>query len=294
MITIKKATRIFVLAGIMVVTGILLVVFQLNKDFKGLEGEILVVQGGGGFYTPVIKYYPQKKTTIEIKHGCSELQYNANNDNNLIAIMDNTYGKLGIYEISNGYQGRTFENPRLLYEYDNADVHYPKFVPGKNAISFVEKKELKYYDLETKKTTVIAQDIVFHYDWLDSNTVLFTPYSPKSDFNILAYSLKDGRTYTFKKNAGFPALSYNKKVLAYRKGKKRNVVYIEKIDGTDRKAVEAKDWGVLPFKPSGDGKFLLAVKYNVGHGDLVIINTTTNRIRTIIPYMNPTVLEWKE
>lgn len=235
---------------------------------------------------PVLIYDTKNNKKYEIRNIFYNVQYDANNGNNLIAVIDNE-----IYKI-NEYQRTDFANRQLLYT--GKSIRYPKFVPGKNAISFTEKDKLTYYDLDSKKSIVIAKLLLPGYDWLDSDTVLFTATDNSGALNIMAYKISNDITYVFKKDAAYPSLSYNKKFLVYQKGNVRNIVYIEKINGGDRKSVKVNSIGILPYKPSSDGNYLLGAMYYAGHADIVIINTTTNKIRKIFPGIFPSVLDWKE
>ncbi|NLV36871.1 MAG: hypothetical protein GXY17_09395 [Clostridiaceae bacterium] len=75
----------------------------------------------------------------------------------------------------------------------------------------------------------------------------------------------------------------------------KNIVYIENINEADQKAVEVDTSYLSPFKPSPDGKYLIATMINEWHGaDVIIISTDKNKIRKIITNTLPSVLDWKE
>ncbi|MGF7397473.1 hypothetical protein [Thermoanaerobacterium thermosaccharolyticum] len=285
-IAIKKTISIFVIILMSIIIFIVLLsVFQYYKSFYGLKGEIMLMEGEAPSF-PVLIYDIKNNKKYEIRNIFYDVQYDANNGNNLIAVIDNE-----IYKI-NEYQRTGFANRQLLYTGEN--VRYPKFVPDKNAISFTQKDKLTYYDLDTKKSIVIAKLLLPGYDWLDSDTVLFTDVDNSESLNIMAYKISNNKTYVFKKDAAYPSLSYNKKFLAYHRGNVRNVVYIEEINGSHRKSVRVNSIGLLPYKPSSDGNYLIGAMYYAGHADVVIINVTNNKIRKIFPGIFPSILDWKE
>ena len=149
-------------------------------------------------------YDPNNNSKREFRNVFYDVQYHPDNADNLIAIIDKN-DRQQIYKIVE-YQKTNFADRQVLYTEKN--VRYPKFVPGKKAISFIEDCRLTYYDLDTKKATIIAEVSLTQHDWLDSDTLLFTDGSYDKKINIMAYKISDDKSYIFKKNAAHPALSY--------------------------------------------------------------------------------------
>lgn len=285
----KKIIIVFAAVGIIAVLATF-TVYRTNRDFADLKGEIMLMQDDA-FLFPLIIYDPNNNSKREFRNVFYDVQYDPDNADNLIAIIDKN-DRQQIYKIVE-YQKTNFADRQVLYTGKN--VRYPKFVPGKKAISFIEDCRLTYYDLDTKKATIIAEISLTQHDWLDSDTLLFTDGSYDKKINIMAYKVSDGKSYIFKENAAHPALSYNRNFLAYQKGQLKNIVYIENINETDHKTVEVDTSYLSPFKPSPDGKYLIATMINEWHGaDVIIINTDNNKIRKILPNTLPAVIDWKE
>ncbi|HUC92866.1 MAG TPA: hypothetical protein VMS09_12725 [Paenibacillus sp.] len=265
--------------------------FSSSRDFAGLNGEVLLMQGDAAPEFPVVRYNPRTKKTFEIKDIYYYPQYNVNSKNNIIAIIDEN-NMQNIYELSSG-DGSSYSRKRLIYS--GRDVEHPKFVPGKDSISFIEDNKLFYYDIEIGGEPVFISNMSSeYYDWLDSDTVLYSMDAGEGNYNIMAYNIANRKAVIFKNNALAPALSINKKFLAYRLSNDSSVVILEQLNTVGpQKSIKVNAQGILPYKPSPDGKYLAGAVYNLSKTDVIIINVDTNKTRTIFPSMLPAVIDWK-
>ena len=197
--------------------------FSSSRDFAGLNGEVLLMQGDAAPEFPVVRYNPRTKKTFEIKDIYYYPQYNVNSKNNIIAIIDEN-NMQNIYELSSG-DGSSYSRKRLIYS--GRDVEHPKFVPGKDSISFIEDNKLFYYDIEIGGEPVFISNMSSeYYDWLDSDTVLYSMDAGEGNYNIMAYNIANRKAVIFKNNALAPALSINKKFLANRLSNDSSVVIL--------------------------------------------------------------------
>lgn len=212
-----------------------------------------------------------------------------NDSNQIIAIIDND-GRQDIYEI---YDDGIYATRKKIISGEK--IHFPKSIPGRNAISFIEDDELKMYDRDKRELSSIARrNSAFHYyDWLDSEHVLYTEQHGEHHTDIMSYNIVDHKQRVYKPNASHPSLSYNKQYIAYQQGPAVNIVYIEKVSGEDRRTVRVDEQTLLPYKPSPDGTYLLGSMATYSKTSVVIINVRTNSIKTIIRSLWPEYLEWK-
>lgn len=216
----KLITGLFIAGSVVVIIIILSAVFLNSDSFRGLKGEILVMQNDYNSLYSMYIYDAKKRKAIEtpVVFFC-DAQYNPNNKGKSLIGVFNNNGIAEIYEIII-YKQTSFTKDKLLYRGKN--IRYPKFVPNKNTISFIENNELTYYDLDTKESIVISTlpffEVDYLYDWLDSDTVLYTDRKSDEKSDIVAYRISDGKTHVFKENASNPVLSYNKEFLAYQTG----------------------------------------------------------------------------
>ncbi|UHA72201.1 hypothetical protein [Paenibacillus sp. 481] len=268
-----------------------LYLFNKDKDFATLNGEIIMMQRNGAPVVPLIKYDPKKEVTTEIRNVIYQPQYNVNNPDQLIAVIDNQRNSniQDVYAIWDDNGSYT----RRQHLYSGEKVTYPKFVPSRNAISFITNNQLAYYNLDSKQLTLITNIESPYYDWLDSNTVLYTDDSNPAHSNIGAYNIVNHNKYVYKRNAAHPSLSFNKKFLAYQLFNAKNIVHIESLSENNRTSIQVTDRTFWPFKPSPDGDYLLANMHKSSSTDLVIIDTHTNQIKTISPSTFAEYLDWK-
>lgn len=126
------------------------------------------------------------------------------------------------------------------------------------------------YDRDTGELTSIASldSGYLYYDWLDSNRILFTAQDEQKSPNIMSFNLMNHQLDEYKSNASNPSLSYNKKYIAYQQSTETNVVHIDSIAGDDRSMIRVDTQGVLPYKPSPDGKYLLTNMYTNSISDV--------------------------
>ena len=285
---IRKSV-IFITSFTLVLIAVTYLLFFEDSEFNDINGEIILMIGDSAFSTPIIFYNPQEDTLEENRGIYYFPQYNVNNSEHLIAVTDEGSGQ-SIYEVTSSMYDNTQNN--LLYSDD--DLSHPKFVPGKNAISYIKNSdELYYYDLGTGSHLLVGFINVFsQYDWLNSSTVLYT--DKQNDLNIMAYDIENDEKYIYKENAIDPSLSINKDFLAYKSADERNIVYLENLVTNEVASVNIGERFASSYKPSPDGKYILVVTTKNSESDVVIYNIETGNSRTVIESYFPSVVDWKD
>jgi hypothetical protein len=125
----KKIIIVFAAVGIIAVLATF-AVYRTNRDFADLKGEIMLMQDDA-FLFPLIIYDPNNNSKREFRNVFYDVQYDPDNADNLIAIIDKN-DRQQIYKIVE-YQKTNFADRQVLYTGKN--VRYPKFVPGKKPLA---------------------------------------------------------------------------------------------------------------------------------------------------------------
>ena len=282
----KKISIAILVCVIIIFVFIINLLSKSSNEFYTLQGKIIAMQGDDPFEFPLYIYDLKSDELIEKRVNFYEPKYNVNEDNTLIAIVNNG-DKQEICEFTQGL----YEKKRTIYIGKN--IENPKFVPNKDDISFIEDNKLVYYCIDKKEYSIIAPVAYPEYDWLDSDTVLLTHESSQNKTNIYAYNTSEKKMSLYKENAANPAISYNRKYLAYQLPVNRDTVYVEDLSNNKINKIQVKNKGILPFKPSNDGKYMLCVMYELSKADVVIINISNSKIKKIISNVFPSSIDWK-
>ena len=264
--------------------------YSESNDFSSMEGEIMIMQQMNPTETPMYKFNLQTDALLPFHNNFFEPHYSVNNGNKLLAVIQNG-DEQDIYEIED--DNASYSKREKIIAGKN--IQFPKSIPGRHAISFIEEGELKVYDRDTGSLTSIASldSGYLYYDWLDSNRVLFTAQDEQKSPHIMSFNLTNHQLDEYKSNASNPSLSYNKKYIAYQQSNETNVVHIDSITGNDHSTIQVDTQGVLPYKPSPDGKYLLTNMYTNSISNVVIIHIPTAKIKTLLRSTWAEYLDWK-
>jgi len=178
-------------------------------DFKKLTGTIYMTSPNreGIFISTsdVVAFNPSKKVFSNTSYSCDSPYVN----DEKTKLLGNFVDKIVEYNIGDSTYREIYKVGRMV------TVESPKYVPGRDAVSFLRFSDLIIYDLSKNDIKVIKK-ISKHYSWTKDGKHLY--YG--SDLGISRMDIETNTSELVVSGKVIrPTLSYDNKLLAYQKPK---------------------------------------------------------------------------